>query len=493
MRECSSRSHASVIPRADRGHVTTIEGPGELTDPVLRSVAHLTGPAAGPLIAAAAAELGATAGDSRISQVGHEPGRSCTVTYTTPLTWPDGTVTDETLVATTGIDGPPDGAAVLEADVGLGAPLEVGLWRYPFDPALPGLVHVVVPELAEQFAGGLIGTDVVPTVVSYRPGRRAVVRLDGSAGSVWVKVLRPARSARLATIHRTLHAAGLAVPGVAHHDDGTGLLVLDHLEGETMRTRFTAAPADTGLARDDRTRPAPAVELADLLVTLGSVDLGDVPARRRPLADVGAHVDSLVVTLPDASARVRRLHERLQVDRRGAPDAIGADVTVHGDLHDGQLVVDAAGTVVGLLDLDDVGRGDRADDLGNLIGHLVTLADTVDASPRRRIVDWLAGIGELSDALGLDPYEVARRGAAATLSLATGPFRSCEPRWQQATVRRIALAEELLLGNVPWPARERPAREKSLRGSSPASHRGAGELNTNHTTSLTTSRSGGTR
>jgi hypothetical protein len=107
-------------------------------------------------------------------------------------------------------------------------------------------------------------------------------------------------------------------------------------------------------------------------------------------------------------------------------------------------MVDDDGRITGLLDLDDVGIGAAADDLGNLLGHAATMAlISSDAPGLRR---WMAGVDELTRLGGVDRDEVARRGAAAVLSLATGPFRVREDGWQQATVERIALAESVLDG-----------------------------------------------
>ncbi|MFN7151424.1 MAG: hypothetical protein ACK4V6_18345, partial [Microthrixaceae bacterium] len=69
-----------------------------------------------------------------------------------------------------------------------------------------------------------------------------------------------------------------------------------------------------------------------------------------------------------------------------------------------------------------------------------------DAAGLRR---WMAGVDELARLGGVERDEVARRGAAAVLSLATGPFRVREDGWQRATVERIALAESVLDGVAP--------------------------------------------
>ncbi len=449
---------------------TLSDGPGELCDPALVGIEHLTGAGAAPMIDALADALGARADHFSIAQISHDPARSCTVSYAGSLWWPDGSRTDETFVATTSIDGPPAGASVVVASPvdHDAAPFDVGVWRYPFDPALPGLAHTVIPELATERYGGLLGGAVIPTVVGYRPGRRAVVRLDGPAGTVWAKVLRPSRVRRLADVHAAAVDAGLPVPALLRAD--VGVVVLSHLAGDTVRDRLMSGR-----------RVGPPVLMAPVLTQLGELDLGDLRARRAPLSDVGAHVESLVATLPDQESRLRRLLERLDVERRGDHEAVGAGGIVHGDLHDAQLICPHdAGPLEppAMLDLDDVGRGDRADDLGNMIAHASTLAGSLDSDRARPLHAWCADTRELVAALGLDPAEVARRAAAAALSLATGPLRACERDWRRRTLDRLDLADSL-------------AREKSLRGTSRRTHPHAGEHTSCDVTAASTT--GGTR
>ena len=157
---------------------------------------------------------------------------------------------------------------------------------------------------------------------------------------------------------------------------------------------------------------------------------------------MSAHVDVLAAVLPEVGDRCSALLDRLRVDDPGDPMAIGAGRVVHGDLHDAQVMVDHDGRVTGLLDLDDVGVGAAADDLGNLLGHAATMASgPTDPSVVGR---WAGGVTELAHHGGLDPERWPVGAAAAALSLATGPFRVREDGWRRATVERIALAESVL-------------------------------------------------
>ncbi len=105
---------------------------------------------------------------------------------------------------------------------------------------------------------------------------------------------------------------------------------------------------------------------------------------------------------------------------------------MHGDLYEAQLLL-AGGDVVGVLDVDGAGAGQRIDDLANLLGHLAVLGH----HGYRR---------ELAAGLPVAPADLATRVAAVVLGLATGPFRVQSRGWPQATEARLALAEELLAG-----------------------------------------------
>lgn len=408
----------------------TIVGGADLSDDTLDAVVHLTGDGAVPVLAAAVAAVGATLGTASITQVDHDPGNSCTVSYQAALDWPDGRRSDELFVATTGTSGPPDGAAVLTA-----GDLTVGVWRWPYDPSLPGLADAV---LADRLAIRLshVGPGPWhPKVIAYRPGRRAVVRADSEHGSVFLKLVRPDRARALALRHVELHRAGLRVPELLAADLADGFLVLRALEGAPMRDLLVGQAGRPLLA---------ATAIEDLRATLdgmSGVRLDERQARRRPLDDVASHAAVVSAVLPSAAARVQELVERLDGARRGEASAIGAGVTVHGDLHDAQLLFDDRGEFAGLIDLDDVGTGARADDLGNLWGHAATMALV---APGARSAAWSAAVDRLVGASGCDVPQVARRAAAVALSLATGPFRVREEGWQAATMRRIGLAEELL-------------------------------------------------
>ena len=78
-------------------------------------------------------------------------GAAVVVMYVAEVRRADGTCTTEFLGATTG-SRIPSGAAVVAGEY-RGEPVEVGIWAWPRDPALPALPTASDPvRLAESFA-----------------------------------------------------------------------------------------------------------------------------------------------------------------------------------------------------------------------------------------------------------------------------------------------------------------------------------------------------
>jgi hypothetical protein len=112
----------------------------------------------------------------------------------------------------------------------------------------------------------------------------------------------------------------------------------------------------------------------------------------------------------------------------------------HGDFHEGQLFV-SNGVITGVLDIDTIGPGRRADDLACMIAHLSTM--------QRMTAEQAAGLSRLINLwlqvfdTRVDPAELRLRAAGVIVSLATGPFRGQEPNWEAETVRMIESAVSL--------------------------------------------------
>jgi aminoglycoside phosphotransferase (APT) family kinase protein len=141
--------------------------------------------------------------------------------------------------------------------------------------------------------------------------------------------------------------------------------------------------------------------------------------------------------VPEEAERLERLASALTGAQR-QPTA-----TVHGDFHEGNVLVGGEG-VSGLLDVDDAGPGERVDDLGLMIGRIWSLAHARAGEPALRYCEELL---RRSDAR-VDPAELRRRVGIALVGRATGPFRNQLDGWRGETRRRLELAEHWTAARV---------------------------------------------
>lgn len=386
----------------------------------------LTGSEAGELMAAVLATAGGELVQWHPHQVDHQPGCRTTVSYSARVRWRDGSQTDETLGA---CDGELPAATARLSD----GTTEIGMWRFPFDPDLPGLPvacnHSRMRSLADE-VGISDGSRVRLRVRAYRPRRRAVVQLtviDGPAAgrSAFVKVVRPSRVKALHERHRAATSAGAAVPeSLGWTDDG--LLLLSALPGRTLRSELLG----TGPVSLD---PDAVVELLDGL----PAELAAAGRRRATWGQKGRHYGEVLAgVMPELGQSARDV--AAQVDHT---EPEGPEVPVHGDFYESQFMV-RDGKPSGLLDIDTAGRGERLDDAACLLAHLGVLAQL---RPQRANV-----ITELGIALQrrfeqhLPAPALRRRTAAVVLSLATGPHRVQEEGWRENTRARLHLAHRWL-------------------------------------------------
>jgi hypothetical protein len=390
------------------------------------SLRLLLGEPAGDLWTAVLDAHGGRLADLRAAGVTLQPDGAATVQYSAAVAWADGRETREVLAATTG-SRIPGGAAVLEGAVD-GAPVTVGVWRWPLDPALPALSWAVsAAQVAARLETlGLAGGPVRLRLRSYRPGRRAVVQVTTATGPLFLKVVRPGAVARMVERHAVLDGAVPSPPVLA--TTGDGVVVLPGLPGDPMR------PIVAGNGRE----LPDAAELDRLLDALPP-GLADVRAAGRrmtgdALARVGDHAAVLGMVAADLRPRLDALTTALAAADPGEHPA----VPVHGDFYESQLLLDG-GRVVGLLDVDTAGRGHRIDDWANLLAHLVLLEQILPepATARRYRGALEAYVLRRWPAAQLRP-----RVAAVLVGLATGPFRVQQVDWPVGTAARLALAEE---------------------------------------------------
>ena len=391
----------------------------------------LASDAVGGLLAAAMAHAGGELVTWALDHIDTNPGRSTTATYSAVVDWPYGR-RDELLGVSARAEGvtPADERAEIFGD----GDREVAVWIYPNDPDLPGLARVAYPEsmaaLLNEYR--VTGVPVVPAdldleIIGYRPRRRAVLRASVAhpPQSFFVKVLRERQFHDVSDRHHLLLDAGVPAPRIAAATPDF-LLVLRQLPGRTLAQ-----------AVFDDVPPCSAEQLVELLDSFpASVAKLE---RRPPWSDAVAHYgDMIAASLPALSSRMRWLTGEIRAGLGGIP---AGNEPTHGDFHEGQIHV-ARGRICGVLDVDTIGPGRRADDLACLVAHLSTIQHMTPRQGARvhaLIREWVPVFDRR-----VDPVELRLRAAAVVISLATGPYRGQEPDWEAETRRMVDSAEALV-------------------------------------------------
>lgn len=391
----------------------------------------LTSPQVGPLLQAAVEHAGGELGEWRLDHVDTNPEQSTTATFLAQVKWPWGQRSE--LFGVSARSG-----ALLDVDRGAevfaDGNREVAVWLYPNDPDLPGLPRAAFPDqLAELFnAEAVVGRHVsadelTVTMIGYRPRRRAVVevRVRESDEVFYIKVLRARTARAVLDRHRLLLDAGIPAPVIALSTPDH-LLVTRELPGTSL-ARALFGPEE----------PCTAEQLIGALDAMppGVVDL----ERRPPWTDAVGHYARMVSSaVPELTEDLAQAVEHITQGLEGLP--AGQEAT-HGDFHEGQLRVEG-GRIVGILDIDTIGPGRRADDLACLLAHLSTI-QRMNAEQEARVRSLLARWVPVFDRR-VDPVELRLRTAAVVISLATGPYRGQEPQWRETTRTMVETALTLV-------------------------------------------------
>ncbi|GMA26989.1 phosphotransferase family protein [Arenivirga flava] len=242
----------------------------------------------------------------------------------------------------------------------------VRAWVYPQDPYLPALPAATVPEAAAvllaRLGAPLPGTPALE-VLSYRPGKRAVVRVaEGGRDRGYLKIVQPELASHIAALHEAFLGAGVPVPRVlAWSRDG--LLLLEALPGAPAASVIDrVCGSDAFIDELDGLR-----RLVERVPWVEAARPGAVERR-------DWYRDALCEALPARAARVEAVFARLERSLARHPEP--APTTVHRDLHLDQVLVDRdhPDRIVGLIDIDTAGLGDPRSDTGGLLAHLAVLA-----------------------------------------------------------------------------------------------------------------------
>ena len=375
----------------------------------------MLGAGASAVLATGLAALDATCDQVRVSQIRYVPGRSVTTEYRARISWPDGTTTEDTVVAAAGL-AVTGQVAVVDADG-----VEVSLWRYPNDPFLPGLAVGADRQRVMKLLGdlGAPADEVRLRRRAYRAGRRAVIEATTPDAHLFLKILRPERTRRVFEAHDRLVEA-LPVPRSHGWNEELGIITLQAVGGVPLRT----------MLEKGRRRLPSADQIRHLLDQFPEANNDDLVASN-PLHRAEEHARLLGLVVPDIRGRLDDLAGRL------AAVPTSADECIHGDFHSSQILVEGS-EIVGLVDIDTAGRGERSSDYAGLLAHLSVLG--VMARRRGDIDRYGRELISAFDQM-VDPVGLRMRTAAAVLGLATGPFRVQEQDWADNTRARLALAE----------------------------------------------------
>lgn len=386
----------------------------EIQDDAVPAIAVLLGNDIDGLLEAALDETRLAFDSKTISQVRYLPGRSITAQYRVETVSADGATAHQTLVATSGINVP-EGVSVF----GDGA-VDIAVWQFPHDPFLPGLATATTPETATALLRqvGEATDSVEIRTRAYRAGRRAVIEVTAPGAKMFVKVVRPEKVAGLQAVHGAL-VEHLPVPRSLGWSQADGLVALQAMDGATLRRSLESRS-------DQLPSPASLIALLDRFPTPAA----DATKTSGPRRRVATHAQLLSAVAPELKNRIDELVGRLETTTSAGREP------VHGDFHASQILVHR-GEIIGLVDVDTTGVGDRIDDLATMLGQIATLGLMSPAA--KHIKKYGTALMAEFDR-HVDPVDLRLRAAAAVFGLATGPFRVQLPDWPAQTSIRLDLA-----------------------------------------------------
>ncbi|MFA4842026.1 MAG: aminoglycoside phosphotransferase family protein [Agrococcus sp.] len=304
-------------------------------------------------------------------------------------------------------------------------------WAYPQDPALPSLPAVSYPEAAGVVLSkfGIAAEGAKLRMEAYRPGKRAVLRVETATDRWFAKVVHPSLASSIHDLHERFRAAGVPVPRSLGFSEA-GLVLLGELPG---------VPAIDVFERIDRATFARGLD--DLTRHIASVPVA-IGARESLARRVDWYAERMQETAPLFGRQTARLAQA--VAERYRATVLPRPVTIHGDLHLGQVFVDEAApsTITGILDIDTAGLGDPADDRGALFGHVVVSA--IERTPATDAGRALAAFADELQAGWAGDQRVAAIAATHLMGHALASAGRGDDRGSAAAQQLLERAEALL-------------------------------------------------
>lgn len=249
-----------------------------------------------------------------------------------------------------------------EKDDKSGKSEQISVWQYPFDPKLKSLASLAQTEPLRIIFSRL-GLPFVPShveLLTYRPGRRAMVKCSGGSESAFVKALRPSRVERVVSATQLAKNSGILAPRVLGWSPD-GFAIFEALEGIEL-SRLSGG----------KTSGAAVIKTSlDSLANFSEVKT-DVPSRTPIIDNYEWYFSKAFQAHPDEKSELKKLEQKIGAIKAGKIDRM-VQTTIHGDFHLGQVLVskDDHSSVSGVIDLDDMGTGFAADDVAALWSNCV--------------------------------------------------------------------------------------------------------------------------
>ena len=328
--------------------------------------------------------------------------------------------------------------------------LAVAISVFPNDRRLPRMKRLADPDKVRSLVRELAAdcqrarrSDF--ELLDYRPERRCIARLVGSAGPLALVKLH----AKQEFDRARRNAAAFT---------SRGSLRVPAMIGSSPSWRAVASEWLGGEIADPTPACARRIGAALALLHAQDADVAVTMTRETQVRALRALTRDLSRLWPPLAGRCRRIAKRLGV---ALLEECGALRPIHGDFYAQQVVM--AGDWVGLIDFDEAAMGSPAWDLGNFIGHLhyrSLCGDIRGGSPQGIAEGLIDGYRAAGGETSL--REVQLQTAAGLMRLGARPFRERDPLWPDRIEQVLTRVETLLAEAPPLDTGGRARRALSI-------------------------------
>jgi hypothetical protein len=383
--------------------------------------------------------------DFRLERIRYRPQRNCLITWSVSLE--NGTSRQQSfvslLVCRDGESG--DHLATIgpyPADISRNAihlpELDAVLRIFPQDRKLRGIIALAdPPALVADLALTLKAVDPFGTLelIQFVAERSCTVRvqLRGGAGWAYGKFYRPGESRTAWELMNRLwnsepsQAGRLVIPAPLTLDPVTESVWVQGLAGQSLEL----GASDERLFETGRT-----VAVLHTLPGDGLAEVTDVLL----MEQLRRAIETILLVRPELNGRLVRLAKIL------TPSGVDQPVTLHGDLHL-KNIFGLGDSQIGLIDLDNVVRGDRWLDLASLAAYLcyVSLVAQTDNNRVSHQIEQLRAGYKAASGLIIDERRWGRMVARALLTeRAYRCITRLKPNLSTDLERLVVMAERMV-------------------------------------------------